>query len=220
MQRTAKKILLVGWDSADWKIINRLIDQGKMPTMKYLVENGTMGNLATLDPPFSPMLWTSIATGKRPDKHGILGFSEPDPGMHAIRPVSSSSRKVKAIWNILTQKEMKCHVVGWWPSHPVEPINGIMISNHYQREALDKQKHWPITPGTVHPAELSDFFAHFRISPRELTNQHIQPFVPDYEKIDQDKDRRLESIAKITAECSSIQAAATVIMEMEEWDGY
>lgn len=218
MQRTAKKILLVGWDSADWKMINRLIDEGKMPTMKYLVENGTMGNMATLDPPFSPMLWTSIATGMRPDKHGILGFSEPDPNMHAIRPVSSTSRKVKAIWNILTQKEMKCHVVGWWPSHPVEPINGVMISNHYQREALDKNRQWTMAPGTVHPAELSDFFAHFRISPRELTVQHIQPFVPDYEKIDQDQDHRLESIAKITAECSSIHAAATMIMEMEEWD--
>lgn len=218
MQRTAKKILLVGWDSADWKMINRLIDEGKMPTMKYLVENGTMGNMATLDPPFSPMLWTSIATGKRPDKHGILGFSEPDPNMHAIRPVSSSSRKVKAIWNILTQKEMKCHVVGWWPSHPAEPINGIMISNHYQREALDKNRQWTMAPGTVHPAELSDFFAHFRISPRELTVQHIQPFVPEYQKVDQEKDHRLESIAKITAECSSIHAAATTIMEMEEWD--
>ena len=218
MQRIAKKVLLVGWDGADWKIINKLIDEGKMPAMKYLVENGTMGNMATLDPPFSPMLWTSIATGVRPDKHGILGFSEPDPNRLAIRPVSSSSRKVKAIWNILTQKGMKCHVVGWWPSHPAEPINGIMISNHFQREARDKNGHWTIAPGTVHPEELLHFFAHFRIPPKELTTQHIQPFVPDYDKVDQDKDRRLESIAKITAECSTIHAAATLIMEMEEWD--
>jgi predicted AlkP superfamily phosphohydrolase/phosphomutase/tetratricopeptide (TPR) repeat protein len=218
MQRLAKKVLLIGWDGADWKMINRLIDEGKMPTMKYLVENGTMGNLATLDPPFSPMLWTSIATGVRPDKHGILGFSEPDPNMHAIRPVSSSSRKVKAIWNILTQKGMKSHVVGWWPSHPAEPINGIMISNHFHQMPKNNPHHWPIAPGTVHPAELSEFFAHFRIRPNELTVQHIQPFVPDYEKVDQDKDRRLESIARITAECSTIHAAATMIMEMEPWD--
>ena len=34
---------------------------------------------ATLDPPLSPTLWTSIATGKRPYKHGIIGFTEPDP---------------------------------------------------------------------------------------------------------------------------------------------
>jgi predicted AlkP superfamily phosphohydrolase/phosphomutase/tetratricopeptide (TPR) repeat protein len=218
MQRLAKKVLLIGWDGADWKMINKLIDEGKMPAMKYLVENGTMGNLATLDPPFSPMLWTSIATGVRPDKHGILGFSEPDSNMHAIRPVSSSSRKVKAIWNILTQKGMKCNVVGWWPSHPVEPINGIMISNHFHKAPKSDQHHWPIAPGTVHPAELSDFFAHFRIKANELTVQHIQPFVPEYEKVDQDKDHRLESIARITAECSTIHAAATLIMEMEPWD--
>lgn len=218
MKRLAKKVLLVGWDSADWKMINRLIDEGKMPAMQSLVENGTMGNLATLDPPFSPMLWTSIATGVRPDKHGILGFSEPDPGKHGIRPVSSSSRKVKAIWNMLTQKGMKSHIVGWWPSHPAEPINGTMISNHYQRAAYNKEGKWLVAPGTVHPPELTELFAHFRIAPNELTVQHIYPFVPDYEKVDQDKDKRLESIAKITAECSTIHNAATLIMEMEEWD--
>ena len=218
MKRLAKKVLLVGWDAADWKVINKLMDEGKMPAMQSLVENGTMGNLSTLDPPFSPMLWTSIATGVRPHKHGILGFSEPDPKNQAVRPVSSTSRKVKAIWNILTQNQMKSNIVGWWPSHPVEPINGIMISNHYKHAAYNKQGAWPITPGTVHPPELSDFFAHFRIPPSELTVQHIQPFVPDFEKIDQDKDKSLESIAKITAEAASIQAASTAIMEMEEWD--
>ena len=218
MRRLAKKVLLVGWDAADWKVINKLMDEGKMPAMQSLVENGVMGNLSTLDPPFSPMLWTSIATGVRPHKHGILGFSEPDPKNQAVRPVSSSSRKVKAIWNILTQNQMKSNVVGWWPSHPAEPINGIMISNHYKHAAYNKQGVWPITPGTVHPAELTDFFAHFRIPPTELTVQHIQPFVPDFEKIDQEKDKSLESIAKITAEAASIQAASTAIMEMEEWD--
>ena len=35
-----------------------------------------MGNLASLQPMLSPMLWTSIATGKRPLKHGVHGFSE------------------------------------------------------------------------------------------------------------------------------------------------
>ncbi len=51
-----------------------------MPALQSLVDQGIMGNLATLDPPFSPMLWTTIATGVRPDKHGILGFSEPING--------------------------------------------------------------------------------------------------------------------------------------------
>ena len=211
-----RKVLLIGWDAADWKIINKLIDQGLMPSMKQLVENGVMGNLATLDPPFSPMLWTSIATGVRPDKHGILGFSEPTPDKIGVQPVSSTSRKVKAIWNILTQKGYKTHSVGWWPSHPAEPINGIMISNHYQK--ISEQKIHPLQNGVVHPPELSQLFAHFRIHPSELTHEHLLPFVPNAKEIDQDQDKRLYQVAKNIAECSSIHAATTWIAENQEWD--
>ena len=132
-KRKAKKVLVIGWDAADWKIINPLMDQGLMPTLEGLVNNGVIGNLATLDPPLSPILWSSIATGKLGDKHGILGFVEPDPEKMTIRPVLGSSRKVKAIWNILSQNGIKSNVIGWWPSHPAEPINGVMVSNFYQK---------------------------------------------------------------------------------------
>ncbi len=145
------KVILIGWDGADWKIIHRLIDEGKMPNMARFVEEGVIGNLATLFPELSPMLWASIATGKRPYKHGILGFTEPDPQTGGIRPITSISRKTKAIWNILSQEGRKCVVVGWWPSHPAEPINGVMVSNHYQRAVAPYGKPWPMKPGTVHP---------------------------------------------------------------------
>lgn len=94
----AKKVLLIGWDAADWTIITPLLDPGLMPTLDDFVNHGVMGNIATLQPILSPMLWNSIATGKRPDKHGILGFMEPDPQTGGVRPVTSTSRKVKAIW--------------------------------------------------------------------------------------------------------------------------
>ena len=84
--RTDKKILLIGWDAADWKIINPLMDAGKMPNLEQLVERGVMGNLSTLYPELSPMLWTSIATGKRPFNHGIHGFTEPDPDGNSYQP--------------------------------------------------------------------------------------------------------------------------------------
>ena len=105
------KVLLIGWDAADWKIIHRLVDGGKMPNMAGFIEEGVMGNLATLSPKLSPMLWTSIATGKRPFKHGILGFTEPHPPSGAIRPVSNIFRKTRTIWNILSQTGSQCVVV-------------------------------------------------------------------------------------------------------------
>lgn len=217
-KRIAKKVLLIGWDAADWKVIGPLMDAGHMPTLEKLVNGGVMGNIATLDPPLSPTLWTSISTGKRPYKHGIIGFTEPDPSGKGVRPVYITSRKVKAIWNIFNQHNMKSHVIGWWPSHPAEPINGTMISNLYQRATKPINEPWPMLEGTVHPVEKADIYRKMRIHPAELTAAHILPFIPDANKIDQEKDKRLSMLTKIIADCSTIHNAATYILEHEEWD--
>lgn len=218
MKRIEKKVLLIGWDAADWKFLTPLMDAGLMPNLKKLVDGGVKGRLATIDPPLSPTLWTSIATGKRPYKHGIHGFSEPSPNGKSIRPIYHTNRKVKTIWNILTQHKLKTHVVGWWPSHPAEPINGVMVSNFYQRANTPYNKPWPMVKGTVHPQNLSDTFAKLRVHPGELTEAHILPFVPNAGKIDQRTDPRLNSIAKITADCTTIHSAATYILENFDWD--
>jgi len=217
-KRLAKKVMVIGWDAADWKVIHPLLDAGLMPTLEKLINQGTMGNLATLDPPLSPMLWTSIATGKRPYKHGILGFTEPDPGGKGIRPVYNTGRKVKAIWNILTQHNLRTHVIGWWPSHPAEPINGVAISNFYQKTRSPIDKPWTMMPGTVHPPEMADLMANLRVHSGEITQQHLLPFVPDAAKVDQGKDRRLAALTKILADAASIQSAATYLAEQQDWD--
>ena len=243
-----KKVLLIGWDGADWKVASKLMDEGKMPTLQKFVSEGVMGNISTLYPVLSPMLWTSIATGKRAHKHGIHGFAEPDPQTGSVRPITNLGRKVKAIWNILNQNGKKCNVVGWWPSHPAEPINGVMVSNHFQslaaKPAEQKQQKnkeapgtvgdetgsnlneekgkdkrtWPMRPGTVHPADLAAQLAKFRMHPREVVSEQILPFVPDAAKVDQEKDKRLNGLAKIIAETTSIHAVASALMQHEPWD--
>lgn len=212
------KVLLIGWDAADWKVINPLLDSGLMPSLQSLIDGGVKGKIATLDPPLSPTLWTSIATGKRPYKHGIHGFTEPTEDGKAIRPIYSTNRTCKAIWNILNQQELKSNVVGWWPSHPAEPINGTMISNLYQKAEMDETKPWKLLNGCVHPSDKSDFYSKLRVHPYEITANHILPFVPDLAKIDQSTDRNIQTISKILADASSVHCAATYIMENEKWD--
>ena len=217
-ERLAKKVLLIGWDAADWKIITPLLDQGLMPTLDDFVNHGVMGNLATLHPILSPMLWNSIATGKRPDKHGILGFMEPDPQSGGVRPVTSTSRKVKALWNILTQRGYNANVIGWFAGHPAELINGISISDLYPYAAGPLDKPWPLPPGTIHPERLRDQFARLRMHPAEVTEAAILPWIPRAAEIDQEKDKGLQSFAKILAENCTIHNAATWILQNEPWD--
>lgn len=209
------KLLLIGWDAADWKIINHLIEKGQMPSVESLINQGCMGNLSTLEPPFSPMLWTSIATGKLADKHGILGFTEPDPNGNGVRAVTSTSRKTKAIWNILMQNGLKTNVIGWWPSHPTEPINGVMVSNHFHQVGNTIQKSMP---NSVHPQNLTELFEYLKVYPNEFNQNHILPFVPSATKEVFEKDQRIGTIAKLLAEATNIQSIATWTLDNTEWD--
>ncbi|HEY4283366.1 MAG TPA: alkaline phosphatase family protein [Chthoniobacterales bacterium] len=215
---TKRKVLLIGWDAADWEHINPLLEEGLMPTLDALINRGVMGNLATLQPILSPMLWNSVATGKFADKHGIHGFIEPDPVNGGARPYTSTSRKVKAIWNILSQSNLRSNVVGWWASHPAEPIKGTVVTNAFAGVKFDPERGWKIPPGTVHPPEKGPLLARFRFFPTELTEEHILPFIPNAAKIDQRTDRRLESFAKVLSDATTIHAVATALMQTEPWD--
>jgi len=212
------KVLLIGWDAADWEHINPLLDAGLLPHLERLINDGVMGNLATLHPILSPMLWNSVATGKLPEKHGIHGFIERDPEHGGARPYTSTSRKVKALWNIATQAGLKSNVVGWWASHPAEPIDGCIVTNRFTSIRFLPQQGWRVPWGTIHPAAKTEFLSRFRVLPQELTHQHVFPFIPHAERLDQHNDPLVQTFGKVLSDCASIHAVATAVMETEPWD--
>ena len=212
------KLLLIGWDAADWDVIWPLVHAGKMPALKSLIARGTHGNISTMNPPYSPMLWTSVATGKTPDKHGVLGFIEVTPDAQSVRPVTTLSRKTRALWNIFHNQGMRSNLVGWWPSFPAEPINCYVISDRFQKTHMDPRLQTPISPKSVHPWDKSEDFKDLRMFPFEITKAHLLPFVPQADKVDQDKHKGLNAIAKIVSENTSLHNAATRLLRTTEWD--
>ncbi len=209
---------MVGWDAADWKIIHKLCDRGVMPYMKSLLQQGASGNLSTLEPILSPMLWTSIATGKRPFKHGIHGFTEPLPDGSGIRPSTSTSRTCKAVWNMLMQEQYKVHVLGWFSSHPAEPINGVYVSDLFYKSSTSLDEPWPLAEGAACPPEPVELLKSGRAHPDEMTAEAVVPFIPRVAEIDIQKDKRLKSCRRLLAECSTIHNVATWVLENQEWD--
>jgi tetratricopeptide (TPR) repeat protein len=125
---------------------------------------------------------------------------------------------VKAIWNILTQRGYTTHVLGWFAGHPAEPINGISVSDLFPYAVGPIDKPWPLPPGAVHPEKLRDEFAKLRMHPAEVGEAAILPWIPRAAEIDQEKDKGLQSFAKILSENCSIHNAATWILQNESWD--
>lgn len=217
MKAKKNKVLLIGWDAADWKIIDKLLEKGLMPTLQKFLSEGVRGNIATLDPPLSPILWTSIGTGMRAYKHGILGFVEPDKNGEDMRSVSSSSRKVKAIWNILNQNNLKSNVTAWWPSFPVEKINGNMVCNFIQL-AHKNPEEWEIGDNMVHPLSLKEELSEIRVHPTEITPALVQPFIPLLNEIDPKKDVNLHNFLNIFAQTLTVHSVATYLLREKEAD--
>lgn len=216
--RPDERLLLIGWDAADWKIARPLMERGEMPNLARLVARGVTGDLATMRPVLSPMLWNTIATGQRPERHGILGFAEVDERLGEVRAVSSLSRKCKALWNMVTQAGGRAHVLNWYASHPAEPIHGIAVSNFFAQDVDRLGELPPLERGVVHPAEMTDEFAALRLGIEEVTPDILSLFVPRMDEVDQDTDSRLHDIAKLVAETISIHAAAIRQLQDGPWN--
>ncbi|MEW5806745.1 MAG: tetratricopeptide repeat protein [Acidobacteriota bacterium] len=124
-----KKVLLIGIDGADFDIMNSLIGMGKLKNISILASSAAFGEIETIKPIISPIIWTSIATGMPPLRHGILDFLSLDPESGKKVPVHSSNRKAPALWTIFNALGLKSGVVGWWVTTPAERIDGYMVSD-------------------------------------------------------------------------------------------
>jgi tetratricopeptide (TPR) repeat protein len=216
------RVLLIGWDAADWQMIHPLLDKGLLPNLRRLVEGGVMGNLASLSPMLSPVLWTSIATGKRAYAHGVSWFIEPLPDRSGVRPVGTRTRRCKALWNIASQSDRRSVVCGWQASHPAEPIRGAMVSNLFSVPPPDvPPEQWPILEGSVEPRELAQDLAELRVHPLEIEAPPLQQLIPRAAELDQNDPivrHRLDFLRQTLAQVITVHAVGTELLEKERWD--
>ncbi|MEA2006146.1 MAG: alkaline phosphatase family protein [Acidobacteriota bacterium] len=124
-------VVLIGLDGADWHIIDPLIKQGKLPNLRKLIEEGSSGVLQTIKPTKSPVVWTSIATGKNMLKHGILDWAFVKKNNIEV-PYSAGERRVKALWNILSEKNQTVCVINWFCTYPPDEVNGFLVSDRFR----------------------------------------------------------------------------------------
>jgi len=217
--RLAKRLLIVGWDAADWIIVDRLFGAGRLPNLRRLADAGARADLGTLEPKLSPLLWTSITTGKTADKHGVLNFVEPKPDGSGLQVSSSTTRRTKALWNILSQSGLATNVVGWYASHPAEPIRGAVVTNLLQEgEPADASAGWALPAAAVHPESLRDAVAAARQRARAFPREALRELLPKVDEVGLG-DARVQQLVKLMSYAASIErAAVATLTSADAWD--
>ncbi len=78
-----KKTVVLGLDGLDYSLINKFMDEGKLPNFTKLKDSGSFKPLASTVPPISPVAWSTFQTGSNPGKHNIFDFLTRDKKTYA-----------------------------------------------------------------------------------------------------------------------------------------
>lgn len=132
---------VIGLDGATLDAVLPLASEGKLPFFAAALADGAYGRLESITPTRKETLWTTVATGKLPYKHGVLGAEvypadalSPGGELSLLpkwigfrrwgtlgrtgRPPDPLSRTASTAWEILWRLGRRAGVTGWPATFP------------------------------------------------------------------------------------------------------
>ena len=130
-----ERVVVIGLDGVDWRIIRPLIENGVMPNLQHLIENGVSGALESTIPTHSNTAWVSFMTGVNPGAHGVFSFLEraKDDPMRLVG-VNSRSNKRETIFSVLSRQDYVVGAVNVPVTYPPFAVNGFLLSGMFVPE--------------------------------------------------------------------------------------
>jgi Tfp pilus assembly protein PilF len=167
--------VLVGIDGADWLTIDRLVARGELEAFARLKARGRTGVMRATPPLLSPILWTTIATGRRPEDHRVLDFMVDLPS-GGQAPVTSSERRTTALWNVFSERERSVAVVGWLATWPAETVRGTIVTDRVALRLSDAAA--APDPRAWFPVSRARELGALLVRPRQLTRDDLAAYLP------------------------------------------
>jgi predicted AlkP superfamily phosphohydrolase/phosphomutase len=156
--------LLIGLDAACEPVLDPLIEEGRLPNIERLLDDGVSGPLESQIPPWTPSAWPSLYTGVNPGKHGVFSFLKFDGYEWDV--INATDVRERTLWEMLDEHGKSSVVVNAPVTSPPPAIDGAIIPGYTAPEDPD-----------CHPAglldEVRDAVGDYRVYARdhEKTNQ-------------------------------------------------
>jgi predicted AlkP superfamily phosphohydrolase/phosphomutase len=166
----ADRVLVVGWDGADWSILDPLLAAGRLPALQQLIDRGSRGVSRSTLPSHSWAAWPTFLTGRDPGGHGVFDILEYRPGATRRLPVSSQSI-LAPTWPERVSEAGRTAILANVPlTFPPPAIRGVVISGgvvppgspYSHPPDAGPRLDWPINGGS---------WTTFRDRPTELVSE-------------------------------------------------
>lgn len=147
-----KRLVILGLDGLEPELATKYMNEGKLPHLARMREEGTFLPLQTTYPPISPVAWSTFQTGVNPGQHNIYDFLSRDPatylpflssaqirgpkrnlrlGKHVIplgRPQTKLLRKSKPFWIYLGEAGIFSSILRVPITFPPEKFSGVLLA--------------------------------------------------------------------------------------------
>jgi hypothetical protein len=153
---TGLRIRVLAIDGLERRMTDQMLARGEMPELARLLARGAHGRLTAEPERIPAIVWTTVATGRGPEAHGIqsagarrlagmrtavsldsaggrfasaLGTATDLLRITRTGPPTSVLRGVKTFWNVAAERGLRVGVVNWWATWPADPLNGYVVSD-------------------------------------------------------------------------------------------
>ncbi len=132
LRRAKQRVFVLGFDGMDPTLARKWMDEGKLPNLKALAEEGTFARLRSTQPSESPTAWSSFATGVNPGKHNIYDFLTRD--LATYLPDFNMIRKdpPKFLWGLIPTKGPKILSTrggtSFWKTASADGVSSIVLT--------------------------------------------------------------------------------------------
>ena len=122
------RVLIIGWDGVDWKVVRPMLDAGELPNLAALIERGAYGDCLSSVPSHSWCAWPTFMTGLNPAGHGVFDILEHKPGVTKRLPVTYKSIKARTIFDDFTAAGKTQLAVNIPLTFPTPEIKGKVVA--------------------------------------------------------------------------------------------
>lgn len=191
-----ERVLIIGWDGVDWKVLQPMLDRGELPNLATLIAKGAYGDCLSTVPSHSWCAWPSFMTGLNPGGHAVYDILEHKPGANRRLPITYKSIKARTIFADFDAADKTTLALNIPLTFPTPPMKGKVIAGGVL----------PAARSYTYPTELQqelDANAPFPVNGMSWTTFRNRP------------EAFLEECAEITAKR---QRAFEYLMDTTDWD--
>ncbi|MBA3688932.1 MAG: alkaline phosphatase family protein [Chloroflexi bacterium] len=150
LPKPSRRCLVVALDGIGRDELVKAVDAGVAPTLGSLITRGRLHSVASTYPPVAAVAWSSFMTACYPGKHGIFGFTQPQPDF-SLRFTDARDLRMPTMWDRAATDGVRSVVVNLPATYPARRMSGTLVSG-FVAPALDRACH-PRSLGTRLSAE-------------------------------------------------------------------